>query len=234
MASTISLQNSINWAKPFLFYKPLTIGVSNEPALSSANLIQQTIVGAPFRWPWNRTSLTFTCTANIQDYNRPVINFGFIEKATAAFTGDKTFEIEVRNGLGDSNDSARPRFISVQVDDNAGNVSFRLLPVPEKAYTITIIYQKKVPLFTDPSQVWTIPDQYSYLYQHGFMALMMMFSDDPRWQVHNGKFVSHLLGASEGLTETQRNLFLSNWYAITGQTLSDAQKIQQGNQSRGV
>ena len=324
MASTISLAGSINWVKPFLFFKPLAFAASNnEPAVSSANLVQQTIVGPPFRWNWNRKYISFTCVPAQQDYVVSMADFGFIEKATASYSGDKTIEIEVINGLSEDTVPGRPRFVSAQIDDNgdpntsnvslfestitavsivnntltvtannefsvgqmvllsgltnatflngktvqvltasdtdftalfvydtdsdvdytplypdtgtasSGNITFRLMPVPEKTYTITVIYQKKVPLMSSLADFWTVPDHYSYIYQMGFMALMMQFSDDSRWQLYNAKFVTHLLAAAEGLNETQRNIFLASWQAITGQPMYNALYIQQGVQSRG-
>lgn len=309
MASTLTLRDSTHFVRPFLFFRPLHLGTNDEPALSSANLIQQTIVGPPFRWNWNRQYITFTCTAGQQDYIIPMSDFGFLEKTTVDFAGSLK-EIEIRNGLSKDTILGRPRFISAQIDDNeatisstisnvaltsniltitttgtfvpgqvvyfaglsiatflngttaeiitasgagftaafihadypsaaetsgtasTGNITFRLMPVPDSPYTVISQYQRKAPLFTNLDDPWMIPDQYSYIYQHGFMSMMMQYADDPRWQVHSMKFMSHLLGAAEGLTETERNIFSSNWYAISGHTMSDAQKIQQGNQAR--
>jgi hypothetical protein len=63
---------------------------------------------------------------------------------------------------------------------------------------------------------------------------MWLFSDDPRFGVANQKFVAQLLGASEGLSETQVNIFLGQWQAITGQPISNQDRMQQGYQSRGM
>jgi len=238
MASTISLQSSINWAKTFLYLRPLNLAtVNNEPAISSANLIQQTMIGPPFRWSWNRSNTTVTTANGTQDYPKGLTNLQYVEKISAALTGNKTFELEYRRSLGEASGTleiARPRFMSEQFDDNAGNLTFRFLPVPDNVYTVTITYQKQVPLFTNLSTLWTIPDKYSYIYQYGFMALMMMFADDPRWQVFNSKFVAHLLATQEGLDEAQRNLFLDSWYATTGGFRNVQIKQDQASQARGI
>lgn len=87
MAATITVQNSIDFAKTFLNWASLTIGVNNEPTLSAVNLTLQTIVGPPFRWPWNRTSVSFISTQGIQDYNVALTNFGFLETASVQYAG---------------------------------------------------------------------------------------------------------------------------------------------------
>lgn len=231
MGSTITLQNSVDWVRPFVFFRPLNIGTNNEPAISSANLIQQTIVGPPFRWPWNRSTLTFSTANGTQDYTRAVSDFGFIEKATATLSG-VTYELEVQAILSEESITGKPIYICSQTDDNAGNIKFRFMSVPNNVYSIIVTYQKKVPLFASLATTWTVPDHFSYIYQHGFMAMMMQYSDDPRWQIYNAKFLTHLLAASEGLDAVQRNIFMQNWYALTGFPQKQAQEIIEGAESR--
>jgi hypothetical protein len=87
MAATKSLQDSINWVQPFLNWANLTIGVNNEPAITSANQALQTIVGPPFVWPWNRNFANFITTAGVQDYNAAISDYGFLEGATLELCG---------------------------------------------------------------------------------------------------------------------------------------------------
>ena len=49
-----TLQQTINWAQPYIQYVPLTAGVGLEPALSIASMVRNTICNPPFVWPWNR------------------------------------------------------------------------------------------------------------------------------------------------------------------------------------
>ncbi len=60
--STRTIQDSINWAKRFNFNRNPVIGNSLEPALTSANLVIQAILGPPFEWWWNNQELVFTCS----------------------------------------------------------------------------------------------------------------------------------------------------------------------------
>lgn len=82
MAATVTLQETIQWTQSFLNWANLAIGVNLEPALSSANLILQTIVGPPFVWPWNRATQTFNTIQGVQDYALNIANYGFLEAAS--------------------------------------------------------------------------------------------------------------------------------------------------------
>ncbi len=90
MAATKTVTDSINWTKPFLNWANLTIGTNQEPALTSANLALQTIVGPPFVWPWNRNNTFFLTTVGQQDYNVAISNFGFLEAASIELCGTIT------------------------------------------------------------------------------------------------------------------------------------------------
>lgn len=59
--STQTIQDSINWAKRLNFNRNPVIGNSLEPALTSANMVLQTVLGPPFSWWWNNKELVFTC-----------------------------------------------------------------------------------------------------------------------------------------------------------------------------
>lgn len=302
-SSTITLLQTQEWAKKFNFNRASAMGNFLEPAMTSANTVLQTIVGAPFAWRWNRAVIGFITAANQQDYT--VFNYqhttavklgwftvddaGNSQKCTTAgttgsstpswnhtlagtttdgsvtwtnmgplgnneVTGSYSFawmetssvlETTVNNGsrwvamnlklvLDLEGKTARPTNIAAQSDDGLGNVTFRLNPVPGIAYPVVITVQQKPPLFTKTSQTWApIPDEYSHIYNWGFLSLMWLFADDPRFGTANAKFVSALLGSNQGLTETQLNIFLQSWQAITGVPIANGIAMQQGYQARG-
>lgn len=238
MASTITLAKTIAWAKSFIANLDPTIQTGSEPALTSANIIRQTILGPPFVWRWNRATVSLTAAQGTQDYTQAVASFNFIETASVqdiGVTPNRWFELSPNLCLGLASEQGRPRDLAVQTDDGAGNLTFRLLPVPDKAYPVTVTVQKNASLFAATTDTWgPIPDEYSYIYNWGFLALMYMYNDDPRFTVANQKFIAALLGAQQGLSETERNIFLNNWEAISGQQAQNAMKMQQGNQARGV
>jgi len=90
MAATVTLADTIAWAQPFLNWANLAIGTNNEPAMSAANLVLQTIEGPPFVWPWNRAKTTFQTIADTQDYAVNVANYGFLETASIQMVANIT------------------------------------------------------------------------------------------------------------------------------------------------
>lgn len=164
----------------------------------------------------------------------PTYRFGWIE-TIAAFADPKWFELNTDICLGLDSSEARPRFVSAQGDDGQGNITFRLMPVPNDSYPVAITMQQKAVLFTATDQTWApIPDWYSHVFNWGFLSMMWLFADDPRFAVANGKFVSQLLNSAQGLTQTERNIFLQNWQAVTGQPIVNVDTTQQGIQARGM
>lgn len=307
-SSTFTLLRTLEWCKRFTFSRPGAIGTFLEPAITNANTILQTILGAPFAWRWNRVVTGFVTTSGQQDYtlfnwsastpitanfvtvdsngnsqsasggttgttlpafsntldgivvdgsvvwtNRGSINtpvsstykFAWIETVSlqAIDANSETpswKEISPKLVLGLDSALSRPGNISAQGDDGNGNITFRLMPVPNDSYPVAITIQQKPPIFGDAdgtgvNQTWApIPDEYSHIYNWGFLALMLLFSDDPRFQSANQKFVANLLSSSQGLTATERNIFLANWQAITGAPINKEDTTQQGFQGRAA
>jgi hypothetical protein len=219
---------AVIWTGPFIGYQPLEIG-GDEPTLSNGNLIKSTMLGAPFTWPWNRVeSDPIPCTVGVQDYTVSLPNFGFIEKAWLTL-GEETKEIEVKTTLAKSSTQARPEYIAVVRDDNAGNITFRLMNVPDQAYTLTVQFQQKAVPFTSLAIRWDpIPDELSYIYLPGFLAMCMVLKSDARFPIFNDRFVSHLLGAQSGLDELQKSIFIGNWTDVMRQLQAQQGKTQSG------
>ena len=307
--SSITLLNTLEWAKKLNFNRRASIGSYLEPAITNANLIAQTILGAPFTWRWNRVTTGFVCIAGQQDYfifnwtpltltqanlwftvddagnsqqvsvagttgtsapawnhtkggltsdgtvtwlnlgsiNTPVsqtYSLAWIEKASVqdispTLANPKWYEIESNLDLALDSSEGRPRNVSAQVDDGNGNITFRLMMIPDKAYPVAITMQQKPPVFSKNglgvNQTWSpIPDEYSRLYEWGFLALFFLFADDPRFTFANQKFVTSLLSTSEGLTATEINIFLSEWQYVTGQPVVYSNTVAQGTQARAV
>lgn len=161
--------------------------------------------------------------------------------ASAADTGTATTvpnaEVSnVQNILAIGSELGSPASVAAFIDDNAGNITFRTLPVSDRVYNVGLLYQKKVPkLITSINDIWApVPDHYSYIYQRGFLALMMMYVSDARWQAENQKFVGSLLGAAEGVSELQKNTFQNLWLQTITEQQTVAMQGQQGVQARGL
>jgi hypothetical protein len=245
--STIKLKDTIEWAKKMNYGRNSVIGNSLEPALTSANMVRQTMLGAPFSWYWNSQPFTFTCnptqTPDPQNYTVNIPNFAWVEHSNVKDpTTGKQFEMENKQVLALDSNPARPRYIDVYTYATAsnpdadppivaGDITFRVMPPPDKAYVATIYCVTAPPLFTGIEDTWGIPDNYSYIYNWGFLAMMWMFADDNRFPVANQKFVASLLAANRGLSDIDRNIFLNNWSALTQ---TDAMKDGQSVQARGM
>jgi hypothetical protein len=216
MASTITVQNTVNWALSYLEQQPMEIN-GMEPALGSANLVLQTVLGPPFSWPFNRKVLSFATT--VQDAALTGLNdFGFLEGGTVQAASGKAWEISVKNVLAIDLQQARPQFCSPFLDDGQGGITFRLTPAPDTSYTATLNYQRKAPTLMSLASLWApMPDERNYICQWGFLALMSLISNDARFNEYNAKFVTSLLGAQGGLNDLERNIFLANWTRVMSQ-----------------
>lgn len=241
MASTITLANTITWAQGYLFSQPLALGAANEPAITIANIVKQTILGPPFCWRWNRVaSSANSMSPGQQNYSASLADFGFLEKAFLSYnSGQSLKEIEeIEDVLSGESVVGRPdRAIAVQSDDNSGMIGFRVTPVPDASFTggsFVAIYQKKATLFTATSGTWApIPDELSYIYQYGFLGMALAFAKDPRAQIYDSRFIAHLLGCQGGLSEMQKNIFLGKWLSTALEVGTQNMRAQMGVQGRG-
>lgn len=313
--TTITLANTIEFARSRIHYENLTTGANSEPAITSANMVLQTMLSAPFKWAWNRGTITQQLVANQQDYLAiSAATFGYAEKATIqlsnvitgvtaaagtvtytvaslnsnaqnrafivggvvtvtgltnstynlalkvitavtsttfsvanagtlSFTADsgnavsgKIFQIPVQNTepLSESLDAQQPGAIAIQTNDNNGNISIRTMGVPDFSYQLIVTYQKFPALFTATSGTWApIPDYLSYIYQKGFTALALEYADDPRAQQEKISFAAALLSVSDGLTQTEKDIFLTQYLVNPTQTATATLRTQQGTQARG-
>lgn len=64
--STVTIAATMEWAKKLSFNRNSAIGNNLEPALTSANMIMQTILGPPFTWWWNNEELGFTTSTTFK------------------------------------------------------------------------------------------------------------------------------------------------------------------------
>lgn len=215
MASTITLERSVNYVQRFIRNAPLTFINNGDPAFSSADWVREFILSPPFAWRWNRGYVSpITVQLGVADYTTNVPDFGWIEKAYLTFPvidGNPGRSIELSNELVLASEilTNQPSTISAQLDDDNGNITFRIFPPPDRAYTLYIIYQKAAAKFTSLSQTWApLPDYTSYLFHQGFKALCYEYMGDERFGFALQLFMQQLVAANEGLSETEKNIFL--------------------------
>lgn len=217
------IPSAINVAT-FLNGKILQVLTANATTIT-ANFVHIDYVSAA-----NTGTLT---AATTQDYTVASPEFSHIDYASVqdiSKTPAKWMPLNVRNTLSLGTETGRPADINPQSQDTAGNMTFRMLPAPDKAYPVLINIMKVAPQKTSLNDTWApLPDFMQYIFSYGFLALTYMFTDDSRVGFANAKFTAGLLARADGLTEEERNIFLANWDALTGQAAH-----QQGMQARAT
>lgn len=221
MSTTIKISDTLNWVYAFVQGRPTqgVGGTAGEPGLTSANLIMGVILNAPFAWEWNRAETTFTTTAGTSDYQESLASFGYLEKAEST-TGQTApnptvRELEISRVLAQDSQSNPPQRISILLDDNNGNITFRLFPTPDDTYTVTLTYQKAPITLAAGTNLSTatwspIPDKLAFIYETGLLAQIQGIYNVQLYFNGMEMFYRHLVGAAEGLTETEKALFLGD------------------------
>jgi hypothetical protein len=236
-----TLLKIVEWARPFISNLFLFVDGSIEPAITNANTILGTMLGPPFVWPWNRNTLTFTCTVGETDTEKTGVNdWGFAESgylsvpASAASDAKNIYQLQPQRQIEMSYQPGRPSLVSEFLDDQAGTITFRLgSSCPDLAYPVVITYQKGVELLTAVGTDLPLPDKVLHIFRYGFLALAMLYDQDSRFAEINQKFIATLLGSQQGLDEITRNIFLNDWMGLLATQASLGPHTQQGHSARG-
>jgi hypothetical protein len=250
MSSSYAIQDSINFALPFISNLSLAgINAANEPARTIANLLLGTFYGPPFVWEHNRFTLTETCVVGQTDYTTTVSGspavglsptFGWVESAYATVQSGndagRIFQLGLERSLEKTSDEMRPTKISI-FQDNGTNLTFRLFNAPDQAYPWVVTYQGQPTLVSTTANLsttyWPMPDKYIHIINYGFLAMSLFYLNDPRFPEINTKFIASLLGTQGGLDENVKNLFLAGWMQTLAQQTAIQPKVNQGYQGRG-
>ncbi len=191
---------------------------------------------------WNGTTGGITVDGTVTWTNAgpipnasPAYNFGWIENASVQDpTSSKWIQIENKVDLALDAASSRPQFISAELIGTLG-ITFRLMPVPDKAYPVVITLQQSASLITSLNQTWNpLPDDMGYVYNTGLLAWAFDFADDSRAAQKRQEFVARLLGAAQGLSATEVDIFLANFNALSLDPMQRQIQLTQGNQGRGT
>lgn len=216
MASTITLQEVVQWAQTFTKLIPI-IGVGgyeSEPALSICNNVIQEMLSRPYNWKFNSavaTTFNTDTTANTQDYQQAVTNLGWLESCTrldpnSTQQPQPIENVEVVRIIQPSSLVANPTKIAAMLENDSG-LTFRLWPVPNqsKEWTIQPVYQMKPPLKEGLQETWSpIPDELAFVYRQGFLAMAYKHADDPRYEQEYAKF-QQMIAQALGLEDAEGN-----------------------------
>jgi hypothetical protein len=236
--STNTLTRTINVAQNFVRNAPLTFSGTNDPAFTIGDWVRQFMLSPPFAWRWNRATANFVSVAGQQDYEENLEQFGWLEKATVTdntVSPPVVHEIEVTLNLGEEVMQNLPTRIAARMDDGNGNITFRLMPPPDRAYTVTLTYQLAAPLFQTTADTWApIPDYFSNLYNTGFMAKTYEYLNDARFGPALTTFIKQLIAANGALTDSQTNFFMFDQANAINTQQSMLQNAQMGRQGRSL
>lgn len=200
MASTLTLQQVVNWAQTFTRLIPIVgvAGNAEEPALSICNNVLQRILARPYNWKWNSVvapPFLTDSSFNTQDYPHSIADLGWLESAViidpaSTQQPQPTGIIETVRDLQRSSDLGNPEKLATMLPTDTGGI-WRLWPVPIKSKVWQIIptYQRKAPIKDGLSQSWSpIPDEMGYAIRQGFLAEAYKHADDPRADKEDLKF----------------------------------------------
>ena len=248
MACTRNLMASTLFALPFVGYQPADI-VNGQPAIDAANLTKQTMLGPPFTWPWNRGEFEVGLVDELngieiepeQDYlltSDDIPQFGFLERVWLRAINDpglKVMELKIVLSLAEEDAQMRPQSVAAQTVGVDDSVLLRFNSRPDQAYVAKGCYQQSASVITSMASLWKpIPDHLSHIYDWGYMSFLGLLVRDPRASLYAQRFAAHLLGAQDGLTATQRNIFLANFLTLMGEQQRAPQTQAQGTSARQV
>ena len=216
----LTLQNSMTFVSPILKNQPLMVS-GNEPAQTAADMVLGVMLGPPFKWPFNRQATTFPIGPLLGiDYTVVLPDWGFLETQWLADSTGKIYQLTGATTLARESGVARPTKVSLQFDDTADNLTFRVNQTPDQNYTVNLNYQKKMVPLTSSGSYWgQVPDRFGYIFNQGFLAMMSLLVNDARFPIFESFFMSRILGAQDGLTDQERDLFIGNWANVV-QTLN--------------
>jgi hypothetical protein len=243
MASSITIQQTIsNFVLPMIIQRPFTGigGIANEPGLTSANYMMQTIMQPPFCWEWNRQVLNgiITTVAGTSDYTVNISTFGWLEKATLvnaspAANQPPNFELEIFKILSKDGQQNRPQKIALLADNGVGAITFRLFPVPDGVYSVDLDIQNAPLLASSLTSTWApIPDKLAFLYERGMVAMAQMMYNQQLGLSNLEIFFRQLVAAAAGLSEMEKAIFLEDALRPIRMRQNELQAAQQGKAAR--
>lgn len=118
-----------------------------------------------------------------------------------------------------------------------GNISpvFRFSAVPDKAYPVDLIYQKKPVQFVSLSDSWApIPDSFSDIYNNLCLGYYMDSCQDGRAPQYIARGIAGLLARAQGLSNTDKAIFAASYMNFNAQQMLETLKTQQGVQAQAA
>jgi hypothetical protein len=195
-------------------------------------------------------TITGLTTTQFNVTNAPILStngttFTFASTHSQSSTGDTGLAVsgevnqikDVYNtrSLSKSSDGQRPSAISVQYNDGAGNITFRLMGVPNATLNVVLDFQQAAVPFTTMSSTWApIPDTYAYIYDRLFLGECLEPVDAQRAQAEKQRGVLALVSIQNGMALQDKAIFVAQYLNIDAQTAANMLDTQQGSQAKGA
>ena len=245
-------QDTANYITPFCRYQSPNVGTNNMPMVGIANIVRNIILAAPFTWRFNRKVNTFLTGSNglvagTQDYQVQISDLGFIENVVVtdpsitpggsvnAINTWSLKDVYNNQALPVSTTQARPDGVSIHSDDGSGNLVLRFSPVPNKAYNVSIVYQKAPVQFASMSDPWSpIPDSFTDVYNNLCMGYYMDSCQDPRAPQYIARGIAGLLARAQGLTQMDKVIFAASYMNFSAQQLLNMLETQRDVQAKAA
>lgn len=232
---SLSLQNSLTYVQTIL--KNQRLNVSNlEPGLTMGNTVLQRMLGAPFIWRFNRSTLSINISQQDgTDYPVSVTDLGRIETQWLTDGNGAIHALEGAQSIAAVGTVRRPVKVAPVYDDNQGNVTFRFNSIPEANYAAYFDYQRKAPLIKSfGTGFGPVPDEFGYLFNRGLLAEAADLVNDARADKWEKQFVAGLLATQDGLDAQAKALFYDQMLN-TGKTSMRSQgSVQSATTGRAI
>lgn len=204
----VSIQNSITYVQTILKNQRLWVN-NQEPGLTTANIVLQRMLGAPFIWRFNRQTVSFPINeAGGNDYSIAIPDLGRIETQWLTDPQGTKHQLNGAQSLASSTSVRRPTLVAPVYDDNEGTITFRFESVPDQIYLANFDYQQKARLLTGPSDTFgPVPDEFGYLFNKGMLTEGAILVNDARFPIWERDFIAGLLATQDGLDAQSKAIF---------------------------
>lgn len=229
----LSIQNSMTYVQSLIDNQRLNVN-NMEPAVTMANTVLGTMIGAPFVWRQNRRNVSFPIgTAGGTDYTQSVPGMGFIETQWLVDSSGDILELNGATALAKVSFQRTPTLIAPQYDDNNGNITFRVNSVPDATYTAFLDVQNQARLITSPADTFEpLSDYFGYLFNKGMLSEGALLVNDSRFSIWRSEWIAQCLATQDGLDAQAKDMFY-NQFMNTTRTVQRSQDMSKnGGQGR--
>lgn len=233
MPIQLSVQSALTYVQTMMDNQRLNVN-NMDPGMTMANTVLGTMLGPPFVWRQNRSSVSFEVfTTGGTDYTVSIPNLGFIEKQWMEDSDGKILDLKGATALSKVSYERQPTELSPQYDDNQGNITFRLNSVPDANYTAFLDFQQAAKLLQAPSDTFApLSDYFGYLFNKGMLSEGALLVNDSRFSIWRGEWIAQLLATQDGLDAQAKDMFYNQFMNTTRTVMRSQGAVQSATSAR--